>query len=202
MSMKLRNTISTTAPSIQNRDGNYCAHSRQRGITLMMSLVFLLLLTILGVTSINISTLQEKMSGNLRDQDVAYQAAESALRYGELMVNNMWLTGKPTPISKNICPSGTPDCAWDTGLTNPLDDIWWGINRQAYGGSGKDLPETTADPAYIVEHLANVEDSGHRGDKYAAPPGTQFYRITARAQGSTPFAESILESTYKIQHKN
>jgi len=140
------NSFSATTPAFRNRCGTIGAYRRQRGITLIMSLLFLLLLTILGVTAINMSTLQEKMSGNLRDQDVAFQAAESALRYGELMVNNMWLTGRPNPKSVSSCPSGTVTCAWDTGATDPLNDIWWSGFRQLYGGSGKDLPQTTADP--------------------------------------------------------
>jgi len=198
--MNLLESISATTSCARNKCKGNRARSRQRGVTLVMSLIFLLLLTILGVTAISTSTLQEKMSGNLRDQDVAFQAAESALRFGELAVNQMWLTGKPTPISIPSCANA--GCAWDTDATNPLDDIWWSASKQEYGGSGKDLPETTADPGYVVEHLAHVEDTGHRGDRYGAPPGTEYYRITARAQGTTPFSESILESTYKIQHKN
>lgn len=200
--MKSLNTISDTIPSIWIRGGNISAHSRQRGITLILSLIFLLLLTILGVTAINMSTLQEKMSGNLRDQDVAFQAAESALRDGELAVNQIWLTGKPTPISVSSCPSATIGCAWDTGTTDPLNDVWWNASKKEYGGSGKQLSETTVDPTYVIEHLATVADSGHRGDKYAAPSGMEYYRITARGQGTTPLSESILESTYKIQHQN
>ena len=191
-----------TVSVIRNRCAHLQAHRHQRGITLIMSLLFLLLLTILGVTAINMSTLQEKMSGNLRDQDVAFQSAESALRYGELMVNNIWLNGMPKSLSNPQCPPGDTTCAWDPGITKPLDDGWWALNKLEFGGGSKDLPEPIADPTYTIEFLASIADSGHRGDRYGPPPGTEFYRIAARGQGITPFSEAIMESTYKIQHNN
>jgi type IV pilus assembly protein PilX len=42
-----------------------------------MSLVILLILTILGVTALSTSSLQEKMAGNIQDVTRAFQAAES-----------------------------------------------------------------------------------------------------------------------------
>lgn len=169
---------------------------RQRGITLVVSLIFLLLLTILGVTAISTSTLQEKMSGNLRDQDVAFQAAESALRAGEDAINLLWVAGRPSPISSTNCTN----CAWNTGTTDPSNDTWWNLWKNEYGGTGKQLTETIADPFFVIEHAANITDSGHRGDRYGPPSSTEYYRITSRAQGVTPFSQSMLESTYRIQN--
>ena len=56
---------------------------RQAGIALVVALVFLLVLTILGVTAMQSATLQERMAGNVRDRNVGFQAAEAALRAGE-----------------------------------------------------------------------------------------------------------------------
>ncbi|MCX7100437.1 MAG: PilX N-terminal domain-containing pilus assembly protein, partial [Methylobacter sp.] len=52
----------------------------QSGAVLIISLIMLLLLTLIGTTAMQTSTLEEKMAGNLRDRDIAFQAAESALR--------------------------------------------------------------------------------------------------------------------------
>ena len=59
---------------------------RQTGSALIISLVFLLLLTILGVSSMQSSTLQEKMAGNSAEKNRAFQLAEAALRAGEAEV--------------------------------------------------------------------------------------------------------------------
>ena len=56
----------------------------QRGATLIVALLFLILITILGISSVSSITLEEKMAGNSRDQQIAFQAAESALRDAEI----------------------------------------------------------------------------------------------------------------------
>ncbi|UJJ32465.1 pilus assembly PilX family protein [Halopseudomonas maritima] len=56
---------------------------RQRGIALFVSLIFLLLLTIVGVAGMKSATMQEKMSGNARLKNESFQEAEAGLREGE-----------------------------------------------------------------------------------------------------------------------
>ena len=53
----------------------------QSGFVLVVSLIFLLIMTVLAVTAIHRSILDEKVTGNLRSQNSALQAAETALRY-------------------------------------------------------------------------------------------------------------------------
>lgn len=54
--------------------------SSQRGTALIMSLVILVILTILGMTAMSTSTLQEKMSANIQESTRAFQVAESGLQ--------------------------------------------------------------------------------------------------------------------------
>lgn len=49
----------------------------QQGTVLVTSLLFLLIMTILGVSAMNTNVLEEKMVGNLRQQQIAFQAADS-----------------------------------------------------------------------------------------------------------------------------
>ena len=51
----------------------------QHGMALIMALVILMILTILGVTAMTTSSLEEKMSGNIQEQTRAFQAAESGV---------------------------------------------------------------------------------------------------------------------------
>jgi type IV pilus assembly protein PilX len=53
----------------------------QQGFVLATSLIFLVIMTLLAVTAIRRATLDEKVTGNLREQNLAFQAAERALRY-------------------------------------------------------------------------------------------------------------------------
>jgi len=52
-------------------------------MTLVVSLVFLLLLTLIGISSMQNATLQEKMAGSVRFRNESFQTAEAALRLGE-----------------------------------------------------------------------------------------------------------------------
>ena len=59
------------------------ARSRQSGSALIVGLILLLVMTMLGLTAMQTTSLEERMSGNMRDRDLAAQAAEMALRAGE-----------------------------------------------------------------------------------------------------------------------
>ncbi|PJI46436.1 MAG: pilus assembly protein PilX [Pseudomonas sp.] len=55
----------------------------ERGAVLLVSLVMLVLLTLIGLAGMRMVQLEERMAGNLRDRQMAFQAAEAALRAGE-----------------------------------------------------------------------------------------------------------------------
>ncbi|MCP2074536.1 UNVERIFIED_ORG: type IV pilus assembly protein PilX [Pseudomonas lini] len=58
----------------------------QRGMALLVSLVFLLLLTLIGLSSMQSATLQEKMTSSVMLRNQSFQVAEAALRIGESAV--------------------------------------------------------------------------------------------------------------------
>ena len=122
-----------------------------------MALVFLLLLTILGIAALNTTSLEEKMAHNVKDRNLAFQAAESAL-----IVAENWLytqIGKP-PLSYTgmYVPSTTATPVWES-----VD--WLGSNVVTYPntpdatGSGT-LGKINTQPKYIIEDLTEVEESG------------------------------------------
>ncbi|MEM7083575.1 MAG: PilX N-terminal domain-containing pilus assembly protein [Pseudomonadota bacterium] len=53
--------------------------SRQRGAALLMGLILLTVLTLLSLSSMTQSTLSLRMADNVKQEDIAAQAAESAL---------------------------------------------------------------------------------------------------------------------------
>jgi type IV pilus assembly protein PilX len=57
----------------------HSTRARQRGATLIILLFTLLIITLLGVSLIRSATADEHMTGNYRDRDRAFQAAEQAL---------------------------------------------------------------------------------------------------------------------------
>lgn len=74
----------------------------QRGMVLLVSLVFLLLLTLIGLSSMQSANLQEKMASSVSLRNQSFQAAEAALRVGESAV-------QLDSYSLAVC-SGTSQC--------------------------------------------------------------------------------------------
>jgi type IV pilus assembly protein PilX len=54
-------------------------HNRQQGIVLIVSLLILLVLSIIGISAISNTGMEERMSSNFQQEMVAFQASESAI---------------------------------------------------------------------------------------------------------------------------
>jgi len=73
--------------------------NRQRGAVLVIALLFLTILTILGVTAMTTTTYEERLAGNARDTSTAFQAAEAALRDARRDLNGILVsTTAPAPF--------------------------------------------------------------------------------------------------------
>jgi len=86
-------------------------NSRQRGVALLTALIFLVVLTLLGIGVYSTTTSEEKMARNFRDKEIALQAAEAALNEAKMLINGSYdsTTGATrTPLSADKCYSGTP----------------------------------------------------------------------------------------------
>ena len=60
----------------------------QSGSVLVISLIIMLVLTMLGVSGMKSAVLEEKMAGNVRDTQLAFQAAEATLREAEKYIDD------------------------------------------------------------------------------------------------------------------
>ena len=86
-----------------------------RGSVLVISLIILLVLTLLGIGGMNTTIMQEKMVGNARERERAFQAAEAALRDAE----------EDVQANIDLSMPFYPDCAG--GYCEPATsgpDIW------------------------------------------------------------------------------
>lgn len=59
----------------------------QTGMVLVIGLVFLLLMTVMSIAAMQTGGLDERMASNANDRNVAFQAAEAALRQAETVIN-------------------------------------------------------------------------------------------------------------------
>jgi len=156
---------------------------------LVFAMVMLLILTLLGITAVTTSSLQEKMAGNLRDQYMAQEAGDSILRDGEGWVFKQ--TTRPTPN----CTPNSSDRVWDTScLTDPTaaSDSWWGSNGFLSTKANSYLAQ---EPRYVVEFLQSVPSSPQvtlsGPKKYVL-----YYRVTGWSVGASNFARGSFQSLF------
>jgi type IV pilus assembly protein PilX len=156
--------------------------SAQRGATLILSLVFLLLLTMLGVSSMQNATLQERMATSLQMRQSSFQLAESVLRAGEARVRS---AGFVLPTCEPVERCGPPPEALtltDAGSGGDSTVNWVAVDGGFYG-----LQNFAA-----ATHPVGVEPAND------ATPWT-LYRITAVAiRGG---ARTVLESVSTDQRR-
>lgn len=169
---------------------------RQAGAVLIISLIILLIMTLLGVTAMSSTTLEERMAGNMRDRNTALQAAEATLTSAEAAVAALAVK----PSAQSGCAATT--CVWPL---NTLPDLgsqsveWWETNALDYGASGApEIGGVASDPRYVVEEQAFVPDSLDAPQE-ANKPGVNYYRITARGTGATDDAQVVLQSTFTMR---
>jgi type IV pilus assembly protein PilX len=157
---------------------------RQSGVVLVISLIMLLLLTLIGITGMQTTSLEEKMAGNARDRNIAFQAAESTLLEAEKFIHN-----NPTTA---IIYDGTNGLL-DTTDIEPdyfTNNTWSAANSAATPINFGDKFSLSTDPRYIIKKIASLPANGSVGPRI-------IFKITARAVGSTPGTQVILQEVYE-----
>ncbi|RUQ29191.1 MAG: hypothetical protein EKK68_12940 [Candidatus Competibacteraceae bacterium] len=187
---------------------------KQQGAALVVALIMLVLMTLVGITAMQVTTVQEKMVANSRDLNVAFQAAEVALLRGEHYVKNMQdaiftTTCKGSGSTIGLCKPGQSTPIWTTISWSDTDPV-----TLEYGNEqeNKQIPasETSVDniqplpaktvakqPRYIIEDITSVSGGGQ------ANLSKGLYRITAQGYGQAvndngqPLARVMLQSVFK-----
>lgn len=146
----------------------------QRGMALLVSLVFLLLLTLIGISSMQNATLQEKMAGSVSLRNQSFQIAEAVLRVGESAV-------QLDSYALAVC-SGTTQCAPPAesatvkaaGLNTTSGVTWIASGTGFYG----------------VQNIGTAQAAVNVPSNTSAT----LYRVTA--VGIAGSSRSVLESIY------
>jgi type IV pilus assembly protein PilX len=187
---------------------------RQGGAALIVALFMLLIMTLMGLSSMRTILQEERMTGNTFDRSLAFQAAEAALRAGEIEAlaqskasppnsnfpggSGLYIDADATACPANyftntaycnngLCKQADPNCAprWETSTFN----AW----RNATGLS---LTATVGTPQFFIEYL---------GGTYPCDPtqptnnlNCSRYRVTARSVADGR-AAVILQSIYATE---
>ena len=153
---------------------------RQQGMALVISLIFLVMVSLLGMASMRGAQLQEKMAGNQKEALQALQAAEAGLRAAERYIE----AGNSGPYDNSaglyefidtVVDPASPSTAWRT-YTNS------GLAGRA--------------PEYFIERLPYTQGGSESLAVDEPISERRLYRITARGFGLSDESRVLLQSTY------
>ncbi len=191
----------------------------QRGSVLIVSLIFLLLLTIVGVSSMNMTNLEERMASNFRDHDMAFQAAEAALLEAEDFVENTFDTTQAytnpacsgsmcysAACTNGLCFQGSFDGSSTTvanctpGTVNEWENsaVWTTASKTKL--ATEQVAGTVQNARYIVEFRCFMprDPNNYEPDLNVFSEWSPAFRITAVASGASTDSTVMLQSTYKL----
>ena len=166
---------------------------RQQGISLLVVLVLLLIMTLLGLAILRGTMLEERMAGNMYDRSLSFQAAESALREAELIVA---ASPTPTPPASG-CVNGLCSEPSVAATERWLDT--------SFNGWQQAPVLTGANPApprgeYFIEYMG-LSPTWPGCDRQIPAPAlcmAPSFRVTARSTAADR-ATVILQSNFVVQ---
>ena len=181
------------------------ARSKQRGISLVIVLMFLVILSVLGISIMQGSSFGALIARNEADRNLSFQAAEAALRDAEADIKYVKADG-------SLCVEGAPPCRataidgtdFDSSCTNGLCEYietspspaWETSTRWASGGasvpygtytSAAALPLVSQPPRYLIEYFSLNNRQ------------TVVYRITAVGYGANASTKTMLQTSFKAR---
>lgn len=168
--------------------------ARQRGATMVIALLILVLIMMLGITAITSSNTQYKLAGNLQFEDSALNNAETAITAAERVLADGVTFGSAgfTTYNAGTTPQLLPR-GWLAGLAapanSPLTMTWTDSNSVSVGSN---------DRRYFIELMSlnnRLQGSSQvvGGRASAGCNQVNTYLIHARglsARGATKFVQS------------
>jgi type IV pilus assembly protein PilX len=168
--------------------------NRQKGATLVIALLVLVLIMMIGITAVTTSNTQYKLAGNLQFEDSAMNNAEAAVTSAESWLNTSTTANPPVPhyLDAGFTTAGvTPELLPIGASNNPLTMAWSDTNSKSVGGN-------TAQ-RYIIQMMSTNNllqgSSASMGAqaKSVCSLGVNTYLITGRgtsARGASKFVQS------------
>ena len=174
---------------------------KQHGAVLIISMIILLMLTILGVTSMRSTALEERMAGNARDQHIAFEAAEAALANAEDFASTIATTGAfdldgTDGLYNDDTSLADIETYIDWSGTDPLKGFVSATNIGTSEGLG-------SAPKYVIQFISSFGTEVDRYNQDNAGQGagggkTGLFRITARGTGGSDNSVVFLQTVYGV----
>ncbi len=165
--------------------------TNQQGAVLFVGLILLLIMSLIAITSMQSTNLEERMAGNTRDSMVTFQAAEAGLQAGEALIDSGTLT-------LGMFDNDGSDGLYDNQYDMIWDAIDWDTGSRTH--TGFNLLNVITAPKFVVQHIAETQIAPKvQLENYGegeASKTVQLFRITSRGTGGSDNTAVILQSVY------
>jgi type IV pilus assembly protein PilX len=162
-------------------------------VVLYISLLLLLVLTLIGLAATRSTTSEERKASIQRDQDLAFQAAEAALRDGESMLVN----SSPGDLNdSNGSYDSHASITWETADWN---DAGKDPAFKTLPYEGTIIPTPAHMPRFYLVRTSQTgiaPGESAAADKHAMPAA--IYMVIAKGWGVNVNNVAVLESTYEV----
>ena len=166
-------------------------YSRQDGAVLIVCLVLMLIMTVLATSSMGSATLQERMAGNSRDINTAFQAAEAGVREAESVLDSAAIgVFNGSDGRYEICSVGDSRAACQS-------PNWKDSSSTGWVAAATNWSEVSQQPQYILEKYTSIVDPNAELDVDQPLEYFEFYRVTARGFGSSDRSMVVLQTYYR-----
>ena len=174
----------------------------QRGSALIISLIILMALTMIGVSGMRSTTMEEKMSGVMRDRNIAFQAAEAALKRGEQFFQPLVGTGAFDGSGGQYALGAEEPDYFDSATWTSSNSISYttAITNVSTPGA---FPDVAEQPRYILAYVSDMDGNNTSlnmgGYGQQKTKNISDFRITARGVGPSGNSVVILQAYYGKQ---
>ena len=163
---------------------------KQNGSVLIISLLILVAMTLIGVTAMRTTVMEEKMTSNMRDMELAFQAAEAALIDGEAVMESLVTNSSFDGTGGRYSAADADPDFYDTAT-------WSDSNSFAYSGT---LDYVENQPRIIMKYVGQIEgDSGSlKTSGYGARRASTVsnFRVTSRGTGAAGDTTRVMLQSY------
>ncbi|QRX84259.1 PilX N-terminal domain-containing pilus assembly protein [Glaciimonas sp. PAMC28666] len=172
-----------------------CLHG---GLALPMTLIFLLVMTMIGLAAMRNVSLEEKIAGNLRSRQRAFEGAEQGLRYCEMLVGKLSKSPADFPPQLAMGPvmdeNNQEKNHWEIAQNWRDNAVSIALPPRFIANNGP-IDSVSESPRCMIEKMALVGD-----DEFQLNPADRLlaYRITARGAGANSNVAVILQSYIRL----
>jgi type IV pilus assembly protein PilX len=173
------------------------APGEQRGMTLIIGLILLVMLTVIGLIGFRNTTLSERMTGNAVDRNASFQSSENSGKEAlQVIESGTFNPGGTTGHYGTPFTRGGSTAFWTQGLGAAITDCTTSTTTFSWQNCS-----AAVSTKYVAANNVQIKNYAQYAIELiskvnASAPFIYTYRVTTRSTGGSGDAEVVLQTIY------